>query len=69
VGLAVTCGCGCLNRAVTTFTRGGFSVAVVDGALRLCLDVLSGDDYDDLDTIYLALLRVAIWSAGVVDVA
>ena len=69
MGLAVTCGCGCLNRAVTTFTRRRFSVAVVDGALRLCLDVLSGDDYDDLDTIYLALLRVAIWSAGVVDVA
>ena len=68
MGLAVTCGCGCLNRAVTTFTRRRFSVAVVDGALRLCLDVLSGDDYDDLDTIYLALLRVAIWSAVVVDV-
>ena len=67
MGLAVTCGCGCL-RAVTTFTRGGFSVAVVDGALGLCLDVLSGNNYDDLDTIYLALLRISICSAGVGDI-
>ena len=69
MGLAVMCGCGCLNRAVTTFTRRGFRIAVVDGALRLCLDVLSGDDYDDLNTIYLALFRVAIWFAGVINVA
>jgi hypothetical protein len=59
----------CSRQAVTAFAGVGFDGSIVDCAFRSGVNVLLGDDQDDLGTVGLAFLGDAVGRAGVIYVS